>query len=40
MLTDLWASTNRRLMHFELSSVRQMRKIVVHLYRAAVSGSR
>jgi putative hydrolase of HD superfamily len=39
MLSDLWAGTNRRLMHVRLSSVRQLRKIAVRLYKAAISGS-
>jgi putative hydrolase of HD superfamily len=37
MLADLWAGTNRGLMHVELSSVRQLRKIAVRLYKAALS---
>ena len=37
MLADLWAGTNRGLMYVELSSVRQLHKIAVRLYKAALS---
>jgi putative hydrolase of HD superfamily len=33
MLADLWAGTNRRLTHVRLSSVRELRKIAVRLYK-------
>jgi putative hydrolase of HD superfamily len=34
MLADLWASTNRSLMHVRLSSVRKLRRIAVRRYKA------
>ena len=33
MLADLWAGTNRRLTHVRLSSVKELRKIAVRLYK-------
>jgi putative hydrolase of HD superfamily len=38
MLAGLWAGTNRRLTHVRLASVRQLRKVALRRYKAAISG--